>query len=185
MSDDFNPDRDWNFQINFEGVSAPTQLGNIEIPEGYYSALVTDMYVSKNNANRIVLKLTVQDSPYNGAVRTDGMNVPKDDQDKVRFYWRALAESAGFTAAQLDKGEIKLSASTFMKKTVHFHFKPKSDTSQYENISYFSKSIWEQQKANFKPAVAKAATAAPSQAPLGGGDTTTPNDVLRGLGVSL
>ena len=34
-------------------------------------------------------------SSNNGVIRTDGLNKPKGAEDKVRHYWRGLAESIG------------------------------------------------------------------------------------------
>jgi hypothetical protein len=111
-----NVDRDWSFDINLSGLVAPTGRGS-QLPEGYYKAVVDDMYVNPDKADRIIIKLIVADGPFKGTIRTTGLNKPKSAEDKVRYYWRGLAESAGYTPAQLDNGEISLSPRNFMKKT--------------------------------------------------------------------
>jgi hypothetical protein len=184
-NDDFNPDRDWGFDVNLSDVQAPTQLGNVTVPEGYYRASITDMYKAQNKPNRVVIKLKMLDD-FAGVTRTDGMNRPKNSEDNVRYYWRALAESAGYTPAQLDKGEINLGPKAFIGKTVHFHFKPKAGEGTYENISYFAESVWNQHKASFTPkAVSGSAMGGSPSSSVLGGDTTSPADVLKTLGVSL
>lgn len=188
MSEEFNPNREWSFKTNLSDISAPTQLGAPDVPDGYYQGDISDMYVQQNNDNRIVIKIKMLDAPFAGVVRTDGMNMPKSAEDNVRYYWRALAESAGYSPTQLDKGEINLGPKAFIGKRVFFHFKPKNGEGTYERISYFAESVWTQQRANH---VANGGgTTASTGSALGGGgggggETTTPEQVLSSLGVDL
>lgn len=147
-----NVDRDWSFDINLSGLVAPTGRGS-QLPEGYYKAVVDDMYVNPDKADRIIIKLIVADGPFKGTIRTTGLNKPKSAEDKVRYYWRGLAESAGYTPAQLDNGEISLSPRNFMKKTTHIHFVPKNpdegDTS-YDAIHFLAPQEWANQSSEFE-----------------------------------
>jgi hypothetical protein len=188
-TNDPNLDRDFNFNISLGGITAPTGQGNMHVPEGYYTAVVSDMYVNRDrNANRVIIKLKIADAPYTGVVRTDGLGIPKSDEDKVRYYWRALAESAGYTPAQLDAGALTLGAAAFVGKTVHIKYTPKEEGNkdrQYDNVSYLAPAVWTQQKqmADSKPA---AAAPAPAPAPSlnAGPSTVTSGAVLQQLGLS-
>jgi hypothetical protein len=185
-----NLDRDFTFGINLGGINAPTGQGNMHVPEGYYTGTVTDMYVNRErNAGRVIIKLTLIDAPYTGAIRTDGLGIPKNDDDGVRYYWRALAESAGYTPAQLDAGTLNLGAAAFVGKTVHLKYVPKEEGNpdrKYDNVSYLTPAVWNQQKqmASAKPTTP--APAAPAAAPsLNAGPTTvTSSSVLATLGLS-
>ena len=150
---DPNLDREFSFGINLGGIKAPTGMGNVQVPEGYYRAKVDDMYVNpERNANRAVIKLEIIEAPYFGVIRTDGINLPRNDEDKVRYYWRAFAESAGYTAAQLDAGEITLGRTSFAGKEVFIHYNPKesaSNTTGYDRVGYLSEAIWNQKKQVF------------------------------------
>jgi hypothetical protein len=189
MSTEPNVSHEWDFNVNLSDVQAPTMLpGENNVPEGFYKARVKDMYINMdNNPDRVIIKHELT-GDFAGAIRTDGMNRPKDAKDNVRYYWRALAESAGYTAAQLDAGEVTFGPKTFIGKTVHFYYKP-GDRKQgtYDRITYFAESVWTQKKADFKPSEETAS--APAGSALGGtnngSETTTPKDVLGALGVSL
>lgn len=200
--------RDWQFNINLAGVAAPT--GTAELPEGYYVGKITDMYVDPGkNPNRVIIKVQVAEGPFSGVVRTDGMNIPTSPDDKIRHYWRGLAESAGYQPTQLDAGVIGLGASAFVGKTITFKYQPKNETNQYDRMLYLARAEWDRQRANFTPSahtgapaasVASTATAAlPPAATLGGpgpmnlgaapaaapaNGIGSKNDVLSALGIS-
>ena len=60
-TNDPNLDRDFNFNISLGGITAPTGQGNMHVPEGYYTAVVSDMYVNHDrNSNRVIIKLKIQ-----------------------------------------------------------------------------------------------------------------------------
>lgn len=185
-NEEINVNREWNVNVNLSGLNAPTGAKNMEVPEGYYKAVVTDMYINPDrNPNRVVIKMTIAEGPFKGVIRTDGINVPKSDDDKVRYYWRGLAESAGYTPAQLDGGALEMGRDTFVEKVVHIHFTPKDKTSDgYENVDYLAPSEWNQQRQVFEASSRTETTAAPAGSALGGGgDTTTKNSVLTKLGI--
>ena len=140
---DINVDRDWTFGINLTGVQAPTGA-NMEVPTGYYKGALSDLYINpERNASRVIIKVTMKGGPYEGVTRTSGLGVPTSPTDKVRYYWRALAESAGYGPAQLDKGEIKLNAKAFLGKEVFFFYQAKDENHQYDDMSFLPPAIWE------------------------------------------
>lgn len=189
QNEELNVNRDWSMNVNLSGINAPTGNKAMEVPEGYYKAKVADMYVNPDrNPNRVIIKLTLADAPFTGVTRTDGLNMPKDDSDKVRYYWRGLAESAGYTPAQLDAGALSIGRDTFLEKTVHIRYTPKgTNGSEYDKTEYLAPTEWSQQKQMFDAAkgAAKAngASAPAPAAVLGGGNTTTKADVLSKLGL--
>jgi len=201
LKEEINVNRDWSLNVNLSGLNAPTGQKNLEVPEGYYKAKVTDMYVNpEKNPNRVVLKLTINEGPFSGTVRTDGMSIPKSEDDKVRYYWRGLAESAGYTPAMLDGGSIALGRDTFINRDVSIYFAPKEKSADgYERITYLAPAEWELQRRGFmakqgmtpggegkgadvKPAVL-GGVGGGSSSSNGTGGTTSKNDVLAKLGL--
>ena len=150
-SNEQNVDRDWGFDINLAGLMAPTGRGS-QLPEGYYKATVDDMYINPDKGDRIIIKLVMADGPFKGVIRTTGLNKPNSAEDKVRYYWRGLSESAGYTPAQLDAGEISLRPGTFLKKTVHIHFVPKDPdaSDSYDTVNFLAPQEWLNQSSEFE-----------------------------------
>jgi len=192
MEQDNKMDREWNFSINLSGLNAPTGRKAMDVPEGYYRAVVADSYVNpERNKSRVVFKLTISEGPFKGVVRTDGMNIPRDDEDNVRFYWRGMAESAGYSPAELDAGQIELGPKAFADRTVFIHFTPKDEAAgrTYEKVDYLAPTEWNQQKQVFDAQPAAAPTG-PIGSVLGAGNgvspsgTTTKSAVLNKLGIT-
>lgn len=182
MSNEPNLDRNWGFDVNLSGLQAPTGQSSIEIPEGYYKAVVSDMYVNAdNNAGRVIIKLSIVESAFAGALRTTGLNIPKSAEDNVRYYWRGMAESAGYSPAQLDAGQITIGVQAFKGKTVYIKFVPKEEgnpSRAYENISFLPPADWSQQKQGFDAMAATQSVtqqAAPAGSALGGSASATAN----------
>lgn len=175
---ELNLSHDWDFEVNLAGLVAPSGKGGNVLPSGYYAVLLNDLYINLDkNPDRVIIKCAVADGPFMGAVRTTGLAKPKTQDDKVRYYWRALAESAGYTPAQLDKGEISLGPATFKGRTAHVYYVTKEDSEDgFENLSFLAPAEWATQKAGFEAnggMIAKK-EAAPTRAPRGsalGGDT--------------
>lgn len=188
-------DREFSVNINLGGITAPTGMGNTQVPEGYYRAVVDDMYVNPDrNPNRVVIKLKLTDAPFAGVIRTDGLNLPKTEEDKVRFYWRALAESAGYTAAQLDAGEITLGRGSFHGKQVFIHYNPKdsaTNTTGWDRTFFLAPAVWNQKKQSFdaQPPKPTLGVKPPVGSSLGGpvksdAGVVTSGDVMKRLGLS-
>ena len=136
------------------------------------------MYVNVDkNPNRVVIKLSVSEGEFKNGVITDGLNIPKSEEDKVRYYWRVFAESAGYTPAQLDAGGLKLSPEAFKGREVHVLFTPKGEGS-YDRTEYFSATEFAARKANVNAATTTTTTAAKT------GDTVTKGDLYAKLGIS-
>ena len=206
-TNEINVQRDWDFSVNLSGLIAPTGKGGNVLPTGYYKVKLADLYVNPDrNANRVIIKLQVAEGPFTGTIRTTGFNKPSGAEDKVRYYWRGLAESAGYTPAQLDAGEIKLGLGTFQDKIAHVFFTAKDEENgvKYEDIDFLPPMEWAQQMQNFEmsggnKAAEKGTASAGSAlgttepkiiteaAPLsGGGDsnTTSKSKLLSQLGVN-
>jgi len=191
MADEINLDRDWSIDLNVSGINAPVAgAKDLNLPEGYFKAVISDMYINhERSPNRVVIKLMISDGPFSGVVRTSGLGLPKDEADKVRYYWRGLAESAGYTPAQLDAGAITINREVFVNRSVHMHYTPKDKTaSGYEQIDFLPPVEWNQQKQMFDarekieaPAGESKTVAPPSQSPST--STTTKADVLSKLGL--
>jgi hypothetical protein len=166
--------RDWNFGVNLSGLNAPTGQGR-DLVEGYFKALITDMYIKPDNPNRVIIRYQVTEGPLSGSTGVDGLNVPKSDEDNVRYYWRGLSESVGYGPNDLDNGEIALSRKAFAERTGHIYFQPKGEDRQYDRTVWLSPAEWAQQKQSFDLVAAKQkAQPAPAKGGAGsalGGDT--------------
>ena len=181
-NNEINVVRDWDFDVNLSGLVAPSGKGGNVLPNGYYKVKLADLYINPDrNANRVIIKVQVAEGPFTGTIRTTGFNRPTSDDDKVRYYWRGLAESAGYTPTQLDAGSVKLGLGSFKDRVAHILFTAKDEDAnppvKYEDIDFLAPMEWSQQKQNFemsggaaKPAT-KAAPAAMGSA-LGGSTET-------------
>ncbi len=196
--------RDWDFDVNLSGLVAPTGKGGNVLPTGYYKVKLTDLYINPDrNANRVIIKVQVAEGLFTSTIRTTGFNKPTGDDDKVRYYWRGLAESAGYTPAQLDAGVIKLGLGTFKDRIAHVFFTAKDEANgvQYEDMDFLPPMEWAQQMQNFEmsgraravehkagagSALGTTTPAITESKPLGGGDsnTTSKNALLSQLGVN-
>jgi len=167
-TDEINVARDWDFEVNLSGLIAPTGKGGNALPTGYYKVKLLDLYVNpERNANRVIIKVQVAEGPFTGTLRTTGFNKPTSNDDKVRYYWRGLAESAGYTPAQLDGGEIKLGLGTFQNRVAHIFFTAKDEENgiQYEDMDFLPLVEWTQQSQCYMSA--GASEAAPAKAAAG------------------
>jgi hypothetical protein len=163
-----NSNPNWGFSVNLAGLRAPTGVAKL-LPEGYYKATLTDAYVNNEKPGRVIFKLTISDGEFIGTVRTTGLNSPKSPNDNVRYYWRGLLESAGYTPAQIDAGEVGMNRELLVNKTVHFHYVPgDKDAGIYEEVNFLPPADWTMKSMAF----AKAATnggingVAPQVAPM-------------------
>lgn len=193
MESTINLDRSFSFATNVSGLQAPT--GGKDVPEGFYKTVIADMYVNpEKNAGRIVIKLKVTEGPFAGSTRTTGLNIPKGAEDKVRYYWRGLLESCGYTPAQLDAGELSLSADTFMNRGCFIYYKPPASEGDYDTLNFLPPSIWEVQSKDFVPSFAKDTKGSVKATPVainpgsnGGGtalgSTASKADILKRLGM--
>lgn len=152
-NEEINVNRNWSFDINLSGIEAPTGKAMTDLPKGFYQIQITDMYINEtSNPDRVVIKTVVTDGAYKGMVRTDGLNRPKSAEDKVRYYWRALAESVGYSPTELDAGNISFRPESFVGRQGYIHFVPKDKSAKkgepgfYEDITWLAKSTWMQQK---------------------------------------
>jgi hypothetical protein len=161
MSDNTNTNnaQPFQFSLSLSGVSAAE--GAVQIDQGYHKMIVRQAYQRPENLNRVVFRLEVLDGPFKGGRITTGLNIPKDESDNVRYYWRAALESVGYTPAQLDAGAVNLSPATFEGRTAHVYYEPKSVTgTEYETVKFLTPSTWEERRVNFVPS-APAPVAAP------------------------
>lgn len=186
-NNELNVNRDWGFDVNLSGLVAPTGKGGSVLPSGYYSVTLTDLYINPDKSpNRVIIKCEVAEGPFMGAVRTTGLGMPTSPDDKVRYYWRALAESVGYTPAQLDSGSITLGPKTFQGRTAHIFFVSKEDAENgYENISFLAPIEWAQQKSNFEAngsVVKKEASRPPAGSAMGGAGNRAIPDGPSSLG---
>lgn len=152
MDQNNNSNPNWGFNVNLAGLRAPTGAAKV-LPEGYYKATLTDAYVNNDKPGRVIFKLALSEGEFVGTVRTTGLGVPKSATDNVRYYWRGLLESAGYTPAQIDAGEVGMNRELLVGKTVHLYYVPgDKDAGIYEEISFFPPADWTMKAASFAKA---------------------------------
>jgi hypothetical protein len=179
-----NVNREWGFDINLSGVTAGGSV-NKNVPTGYYSAKVEDMYELPDKPGRIAIKLMVTEGEYAGAIRTDWISAPKSADDKVRYYWRCLAESVGYTAAQLDAGGVRFTRDTFLGKVGGIHYAAKNEAAgqQYERITYLTPTEFTAKKSAGNGSALGSAPVTNGAAAPALGASTTKGDVFAKLGL--
>lgn len=171
---------DWNFNINLAGV-APAGAGARNLPTGYYSGKIVeaDGTVASSGRPQVKFRVEITDPEFAGIVRTTWLGVPQSPDDNVRYYWRALFESAGYTAAQIEAGTINASPALFVERAVTVHFTAgDKDAGTRDELKFLAPNAWAQGKKSEK-VVTQGATvqgptlgAAPSvtvQTPTAGG----------------
>ena len=157
MDQNQNQNPNWGFNVNLAGLRAPTGAAKV-LPEGYYKATITDAYVNNDKPGRVIFKLTLSEGEFLGTVRTTGLGVPKTETDNVRYYWRGLLESAGYTPAQIDAGQVGMNRELLVGKTVHLYYVPgDKDAGIYEEISFLPPSDWTMKSSAFAKAASNGA----------------------------
>jgi hypothetical protein len=145
-----NQNSNWAFNVNLSGLRAPTGAA-ATIPEGYYKGTLTDAYTLNDKPGRVILKVTLSEGEYTGTVRTTGLGIPKNDQDGVRYYWRGLLESSGYTPAQIDAGEVGMQRQLLVGRPVTFHYVPgDKEAGIYESINFLPPADWTMKAAAFE-----------------------------------
>jgi hypothetical protein len=71
--------------------------------EGVYHVKLTglDSYVTQSGNSRISLIATVMDGDSKGCVIRDGINLPKDESDKVKGVWMRFFSSLGLSPSDI------------------------------------------------------------------------------------
>lgn len=101
--------------------------------EGVYHVKLTglDSYVTQSGNSRISLTATVVDGDSKGCVIRDGINIPKDDSDKVKGVWMRFFSALGlspsdikaaFSNAKASEAEILETLNETIKGTTGYCF---------------------------------------------------------------
>ena len=150
--DNSNPN--FSFTTNLSGIRAASG-GGIKLPEGFYTGSVTDAFqtTSKNGRPQVAIKITLG-GQFEGTVRTSWVGIPTSADDNVRYFWRAIFESLGYTPAQIDQGDIGVSREVLVGRNCSIYYKPgDKDMGIYEELKFLSPNDFTQQKAQFEAAV--------------------------------
>lgn len=150
--DNSNPN--FSFTTNLSGIRAASG-GGMKLSEGFYNGTVTDAFqtTSKNGRPQIAIKITLSGA-FEGMVRTSWVGIPTSADDNVRYFWRAIFESLGYTPAQIDQGDIGVSRDVLIDRSCSIYYKPGDrDMGIYEELKFLSPNDFTQQKAQFEAAV--------------------------------
>ena len=150
--DNSNPN--FSFTTNLSGIRAASG-GGMKLSEGFYNGTVTDAFqtTSKNGRAQIAIKITLSGA-FEGMVRTSWVGIPTSADDNVRYFWRAIFESLGYSPAQIDQGDIGVSRDVLVDRSCSIYYKPGDrDMGIYEELKFLSPNDFAQQKAQFEAAV--------------------------------
>jgi hypothetical protein len=141
-------DPTWAFAIDLTGVKPAS--GARDVPTGYYKGTVTDAgkTVASTGREQVTFKVSITDpAEFGGVIRTTRINVPTGDNDNVKFYWRALLESIGYTPAQIDQGTVKMSRELVINREACFHYKAGDrDAGVYDETTFLAPADWASRK---------------------------------------
>lgn len=152
---DTNPD--FKFPINLTGVNAASG-GTRNLPDGFFPVKTTACYHKRSRPSdknptgidMIEFKVEVTEGDYTGLVRTLRINVPTKADDVARYFWRAALESHGFTAAQIDQGQVEITAALFIGKGAFLKYVAGDrDAGRYDEANFLSPMDWQRGKAAF------------------------------------
>lgn len=194
---DNDHNEDWSFETNLAGVEPATGGSRQDVNhKDYYKGKVIKMFTKSEKPQRVLILVEIAEGQYTGSTVLGGLNMPKSAEDKVRYYWRAFAESAGHEPAALDKGDITLNKDAFLGRTVHFFYTPKTlSTTGYDSVDFLPPAEWATRKEGFTPVAGPTPAAAGNggggaatggsggAATLGGASTLDSNDVKAKLGL--
>jgi len=135
----------WEIEVNLSGVNAagmnvpPTEKGPYKV-----KVFSTEKRDTQAGNQRAIFRTIVQEGKYKGCSISDGINFPKDPEDFVKRYWKAMLISLGFSEAKLDKG-IKLNGSKLVGKIGYVFFSPADqEGSGYSSVKWIPKEQYEQ-----------------------------------------
>ena len=174
---------EWNFDMNLAGVT-PAGMGGRELPTGYYTGKIVEAEAetSQNGRPQVKIRVEVTDPDFIGIVRTTRIGIPQSAEDKVRFFWRALLESVGYTPAQIDAGAVKMSAKLITGRECFLHYtQGDKDAGVFDNLRFLTPVIYEAGKKQ-ENAAAGSALAGGSVGDLGGGIGVTASAPSAGIG---
>lgn len=202
---------DWSFDMNLAGVT-PAGVGSRELPTGFYTAKVieAEAETSQNGRPQVKIRVEITDADFAGIPRTTRIGIPQSADDKVRYFWRSLLESVGYTPAQIDAGAVKMSAKLLTDRECFVHYtQGDKDAGVYDNLRFLTPATFAAGKraADAQPGSAAAtgmggigvsASAPTASAGIGGiggmggikpvvtaqKAATNSNDLLKALGVA-
>jgi len=160
-------DNNWAFDVNLTGISAAGVRP--PVTENYYNGTISEAYIDPTrNPNRVIFRVAFTDAGFEGVIRSTGLMKPGSTQKDNRGYWRALLESCGYNAAQLDNN-LNLQAGHFVGRPCKIYFKPKDENaldekSQYDRLDFLSPATWDIRKQQFNARQAAQASGTASHA---------------------
>lgn len=165
-----NENHNWSFPMNVAGVEAWSGGGGGAMEENYNKAVITAAYLKEPTSKSVTLKLEVAEGDYKGRKMVRWLKIPTSPDDKVRHYWRAAFESAGYTATELDAGDFTCKPDLLLGRVAHVHFVPAEDEDGFHDVNMIPPHEWVQRAQAFL--ANKGGQAAPAGAAgsaLGGG----------------
>jgi hypothetical protein len=142
-----NNNPNFEFNVNLTGIRAASG-GGTQLPEGYYQGVISDCFgvTASTGRAQVAIKVSIK-GEYEGVIRTTRLGIPKDENDGVRYFWRALFEAAGYTPAQIDSGIIGVKREVLMGRDVTFYYKPgDKDAGIYEDFKFLAPHDWSMQQ---------------------------------------
>jgi hypothetical protein len=116
-----------------------------ELDDGHYKMNIDRLDV-KNGRVLFILKVT--DGDYAGCSCITSLKIAESITDGVIYYWRAAAESVGWTSDQIS-GISEWTGDHFLNRIAHVRFtKGDRDKGIYDRVELLPPAIWEESAEN-------------------------------------
>lgn len=143
----------FSFSENFSGVKPAGDY--VRMPEGPFKGKITAIEVDDKKddpgAKVATVTVSVTEPGYEGASRRRRLRLPDATEtgQNSKAFWRALLESVGYTAAQLDTGAaLTITQANFIGKDCHVYHKPAPEgvKGQYDEIEFITPTSYAERK---------------------------------------
>ena len=109
----------------------------------------------RNGGTRAMFVIEVTEGDMSGLTAVTSMKIPTSRTDGVLYYWRALAESCGYTQSEIAEVDA-WEDHHFMDRECYFEFQQgDKDAGIYEKVTWLLPSVFNLAKERFESKLAK------------------------------
>jgi hypothetical protein len=136
----------FKMSINMGSVQAGGQVKR-PLESGCYIGKIGKVE-GRNGGTRAMFVVEITEGEFSGHSVATSMKVPTSRTDGVLYYWRALAESCGYSNDEI--AEVNgWEEHHFVDRQVYFEYLTKDDNGGYDKVSWIVPSNFEWHKASF------------------------------------
>lgn len=116
----------WTLKANFAGVAERNVGGGFREPEtGAYKVTITGTEQNeKEGRSSVKFQTVIKGGDFDGSETRLFLGTDLSKQGNLRS-WKTAMLSVGYTAAQIEAGEVEFDSSTFDGKTAYIYYKAK------------------------------------------------------------